>query len=85
MNHTDYLDSIRMNHSVVSFSPSKSVFYISLWNGVLRDGLIEDIDISFFEAKHPFIRDSSLHFDNKNIFLSTQQLSHLRTIFPELN
>ncbi len=83
MNHIDYLDSIQLNHSFVSFSPSNSAFYISLWNGVLRDGRIDDIDIDFFEAKHPFIRDSSLHFDNKNIFLSTTQLHHLRSFFPE--
>ena len=83
MNHIDYLDSIKLNHSVVSFSPAKSIFYISLWNGVLRDGLIDDIDIIFLEAKHPFIRDSSLFFDNKNIPLSTTQLLHLSLVFPE--
>jgi hypothetical protein len=79
----NYLDAIKLNHSVVSFSPAKSIFYISLWNGVLRDGIIQDIDIQFFEAKHPTIRDSSLHFDNKNILLSTIQLHHLRSFFPE--
>jgi hypothetical protein len=83
MNHIDYLDAIKINHSVVSFSPAKSIFYISLWNGVLRDGKIEDIDITFFEAKHPIIINNSLYFDNKNIPLSITQLSHLLTIFPE--
>ena len=81
----NYLDAIKLNHSVVSFSTAKSIFYISLWNGVLRDGRIDDIDIFFFEAKHPFIRDSSLFFDNKNIPLSTTQLLHLRALFPELH
>ena len=85
MNHNDYLDSIKLNHSFVSFSPSNKIFYISLWNGVLRDGKIEDFDIEFFEAKHPTIINSSLSFDNKNISLSIVQLSHLRSFFPELN
>ena len=77
----DYLDSIKTHHSFVSFSSAKSIFYISLWNGVLRDGIIDDIDILFFEAKHPTIRDSSLFFDNKQIILSPTQLSHLSTLF----
>jgi len=81
----DYLDAIKINHSVVSFSPAKSIFYISLWNGVLRDGKIDDIDILFFEAKHPMIINSSLSFDNKNIPLSITQLIHLRPLFPELH
>ena len=81
MNH--YLDSIRLNHSFVSFSPAKSIFYISLWNGVLRDGLIDDIDIHFFEAKNPFILNQSLSFDNKNLSLSTIQLNHLSLFFPQ--
>ena len=81
----NYLEAIQLNHSVVSFSPAKSIFYISLWNGVLRDGKVEDIDITFLEAKHPIIRDYSLSFDNKNISLSTTQLKHLRTLFPELH
>ena len=79
----NYLDAIRLNHSVVSFSPAKSIFYISLWNGVLRDGRIDDIDITFLEAKHPRIINSSLSFDNKNIPLSITQLIHLRSLFPE--
>ena len=82
----DYLDAIKLNHSVVSFSPSNAVFYISLWNGVLRDGKVDDIDILFFEAKHPKIINHSLSFisnnDNKNIPLSPIQLSHLLQIFP---
>jgi hypothetical protein len=77
----DYLDAIKINHSLVSFSPAKQVFYISLWNGVLRDGRIDDIDIQFFEAKHPFIIDNSLSFDGNLIHLSTTQLNHLSTIF----
>jgi hypothetical protein len=81
----NYLDAIQLNHSVVSFSPAKSIFYISLWNGVLRDGRIDDIDIEFFEAKNPTIINSSLSFDNKNIPLSITQLIHLRQLFPELH
>ena len=77
----NYLDSIRLNHSFVSFSPAKSIFYISLWNGVLRDGIIDDIDITFLEAKHPTILHGSLYFDGKIIPLSTTQLHHLRTLF----
>ena len=79
----NYLDAIKLNHSVVSFSPAKSIFYISLWNGVLRDGKVDDIDIHFFEAKSPFIRESSLFFENKNISLSPIQLLHLSSIFSE--
>ena len=79
----NYLDAIKLNHSVVSFSPAKSIFYISLWNGVLRDGKIDDIDIIFLEAKHPMIINSSLSFDNKNISLTPTQLLHLRALFPE--
>jgi hypothetical protein len=78
----NYLDSIRMNHSFVSFSSANNIFYISLWNGVLRDGLIDDIDITFLEAKSPFIRDYSLFFDNKIISLSTTQFKHLSFLFP---
>lgn len=85
MNHNDYLDSIRLNHSFVSFSPAKSIFYISLWNGVLRDGRIDDIDITFLEAKHPTILNGFLSFDNKNITLSSHQLNHLEKIFTEKN
>lgn len=81
MNHTDYLQHIKLNHSFVSFSTAKSIFYISLWNGVLRDGTIDDIDIHFFEAKHPKIFNNTLFFDDKFIPLSTTQLLHLRTLF----
>jgi hypothetical protein len=81
MNQIDYLDAIKINHSLVSFSPANQVFYISLWNGVLRDGKVEDIDIQFLEAKHPKIIHNSLYFDNKIIFLSPIQLTHLSTIF----
>jgi hypothetical protein len=77
----NYLDAIKINHSLVSFSPANQVFYISLWNGVLRDGKVDDIDIQFFEAKHPIIIQNSLSFDNNIIPLSTIQLNHLLTIF----
>ena len=77
----NYLDAIKLNQSLVSFSPAKQVFYISLWNGVLRDGLIQDIDITFLESKDPIIIHNSLSFDNKIIPLSTIQLNHLSNIF----
>jgi len=77
----DYLDYIKLNHSLVSFSPANQIFYISLWNGVLRDGKVDDIDILFFEAKHPKIINQSLYFDNKNIPLSITQLNHLSLFF----
>ena len=79
----NYIDHIRLHHSLVSFSESKSIFYISLWNGVLRDGKIDDIDIDFYEAKFPIIRNGVLSFDNKNIFLTPIQLSHLSLLFTE--
>lgn len=78
----DYIDSIKLHHSFVSFSSVHNVFFISLWNGVLRDGKVEDIDILFFEAKHPTIINGFLSFDNKNIFLSIPQLEHLSLLFP---
>lgn len=81
MIHNDYLDAIKLNHSVVSFSPANSIFYISLWNGVLRDGKVDDIDILFLEVKHPKIIKHSLSFDNKIIPLSITQLNHLSTLF----
>lgn len=77
----NYNDSILLHHSVVSFSPSKSVFYISLWNGVLRDGKIDDIDIDFFEDKNPTILNNILLLSNKNITLSIIQLNHLSSLF----
>jgi hypothetical protein len=77
----DYIDSIKNNHCVVSFSQAKSIFYISLWNGVLRDGKVDDIDIQFFEAKSPKIINHSLSFDNHFIPLSNTQLTFLSTIF----
>lgn len=82
MNHSDYIQHIKLNHSFLSFSPAKSIFYISLWNGVLRDGIIDDIDITFLEATHPKIIDSFLSFDNKNIPLSTTQINHLSQLLP---
>lgn len=82
MNKNDYLDSIKLHHSFVSFSSSNQIFYISLWNGVLRDGKVDDIDILFLEAKLPKIIDGVLSFDNKNIILSPTQFKHLSTLFP---
>ena len=76
----NYLDSIKLHHSLVSFSTAKSVFYISLWNGVLRDGIIHDIDIQFFESPSCTIFNDQLILHNHIIPLSTIQLNHLRTI-----
>ena len=81
----NYYDSIKQNHSFVSFSSANSLFYISIWNGVLRDGRIDDIDIQFFEAKHPKIISGFLSFDNKNIHLSITQLKHLSLFFPQVH
>jgi hypothetical protein len=78
----DYIESIKLHHSFVSFSSVNKVFFISLWNGVLRDGKVDDIDIQFFEAKHPTIIDGFLSFDNKNIFLSIPQFDYLSSFFP---
>jgi hypothetical protein len=80
----DYLDSIKLNHSLVSFSPANQIFYISLWNGVLRDGKVDDIDILFLEDKDPKIINHSLILNNKNIPLSIIQFNHLSTLFPQL-
>jgi hypothetical protein len=77
----DYIDSIKLHHAFVSFSSVHNVFFISLWNGVLRDGKVDDIDIQFFEAKSPIIIDNFLSFDNKNIILSRPQLQHLSSLF----
>jgi hypothetical protein len=85
----DYIDSIKMNHCVVSFGINKKVFYISLWNGVLRDGKVDDIDIQFIETSNPTIFNDCLSFDinneNKNIILSKQQLKHLSLLLPEFH
>jgi hypothetical protein len=85
----EYIDSIKMNHCVVSFGVNKQVFYISLWNGILRDGKVDDIDIQFIEAKNPTIFKDCLSFDinneNKNIILSKQQLKHLSSLLPEFH
>jgi hypothetical protein len=83
MNQPDYLESIKLHHCFVSFSSANQIFYISLWNGVLRDGHIHDIDIHFFEAKFPKIIDRALHFDQKIIHLSDIQLSFLSTYFTK--
>ena len=77
----NYLDSIKLNHSLVSFSTTNQTFYISLWNGILRDGQIDDIDINFFEAKHPFILNQNLIFEKNSIPLSIQQFIHLSNFF----
>jgi hypothetical protein len=81
----NYIDHIKAYHCLVSFSHAKSIFYISLWNGILRDGKVDDIDIDFYEAKHPIINHSLsfLSFHNKNISLSPIQLKHLSSLFPE--
>uniref|UniRef100_A0A6C0D1U2 Uncharacterized protein n=1 Tax=viral metagenome TaxID=1070528 RepID=A0A6C0D1U2_9ZZZZ len=79
----NYLDSIETNHCFVSFSPANNIFYISLWNGVLRDGKIDDIDIDFFESPSCSILNNTLVLHNKNISLSITQLQHLRILFPE--
>jgi hypothetical protein len=79
----NYIQTIQKHHCVVSFSTAKSIFYISLWNGILRDGKVDDIDIHFFEAKFPTIINGSLSFDNKNIFLTPIQLKHLSLRFPQ--
>jgi hypothetical protein len=85
MNQIDYLDAIKVNHCLVSFSSAKQVFYISLWNGVLRDGKVDDIDFHFIEAYNPTIFNHSLSFEinnqNKNIILSKHQLKHLYLLF----
>jgi hypothetical protein len=81
----NYYDSIKLHHSFVSFSTANSIFYISIWNGVLRDGRIDDIDIQFFEAKSPIISSGFLSFDNKNIPLSITQLEHLSLFFPDVH
>jgi hypothetical protein len=81
----NYLDSILLHHSVVSFSPAKSVFYISLWNGVLRDGKIDDIDIQFFESPSCSIFNDQLVLHNHIIPLSTIQLFHLSSLLPQIH
>ena len=82
----NYIDSIKLHHSFVSFSPANQIFYISLWNGVLRDGRIHDIDITFLEATKPIIRNGLLSFisnnEIKNISLTPIQLNHLLHFFP---
>lgn len=80
----DYLDHIKLHHCFVS-STANSIFYFSLWNGVLRDGRIDDIDILFVEARNPTIIDGYLSFDNKNIFLTPTQLAFLSLLFKAKN
>lgn len=81
----NYYESIKLHHSFVSFSPANQLFYISIWNGVLRDGRIDDIDIQFFEAINPIISNGVLSFDKKNILLTPIQIKHLSLIFPHTN
>jgi hypothetical protein len=73
----DYYTSIRTKHCFVSFSESNKTFYISLWNGVLRDGKIDDIDILFFEARNPTIKNNNLCFDDTIVELSPIHLKYL--------
>jgi hypothetical protein len=84
----DYIDTIKQYHCIVSFSQAKHLFYISLWNGVLRDGKVDDIDIQFIEAHNPTIFKDCLRFDYnnqiKNIILSKHQLTHLSLLFPQI-
>ena len=77
----DYIDSIKLNHCSLSFSTTNQTFYISLWNGILRDGIIDDIDITFFEAKHPTIFNQNLIFDKNIIPLSILQFNYLTLFF----
>ena len=81
----NYYDSIKLHHCFVSFSTANSIFYISIWNGVLRDGIIDDIDIQFFEAKLPKIISGFLSFDQFSIPLSITQLNHLSLLFPQID
>jgi hypothetical protein len=74
----DYSTSIRKFHSFVSYSIHNQTFYISLWNGILRDGKLDDIDILFFEAKHPKIIDGVLSFDDTTVQLTPTQLKFLK-------
>ena len=76
-NSMDYSTSIRNKHSFVSYSQFNQTFYISLWNGVLRDGKLDDIDILFFEAKNPKIIDGVLSFADTNVQLTPTQLKFL--------
>jgi len=76
----DYYDSIKRDHCVVSFSPARRVYYISLWNGVLRDGKVDDVDIQLHEAANPKIIDRSLVYSNHTISLTETQLARLSTI-----
>lgn len=73
----DYYEQIKQKHCAVSYSESRRVFYICLWNGVLRDGKVDDIDIQFIEATNPKIINNSLVYSNKNIYLTDMQLKHL--------
>jgi len=86
MIQNDYLDTIKLNHCFASFTSGNQICYISLWNGVLRDGKVDHVDIVFFEAKNPKIINGVLSFDYrndiKNISLTPIQLNYLLKIFP---
>lgn len=75
----DYYESIKLHHCFVYHA--KDSFYISLWNGVLRDGRIDDIDIQFFQAKQPIISNGILYFDNLSFLLSVKQLLFMSDFF----
>jgi hypothetical protein len=79
----DYFDSIKLYHSFVSFSTINQTFYISLWNGILRDGIIDDIDITFFEDKHPTIFNHSILINEKFFPLSILQFNFLSKFFTD--
>ena len=76
----DYYDSIKRDHCVVSFSPARSVYYICLWNGVLRDGKVDDVDIQLHEAANPKIINRSLVYSNHSISLTETQFARLSTL-----
>ena len=73
----DYSTSIRTKHCFVSFSEYNKTYYISLWNGILRDGKLDDIDILFFEAKNPKITNNILSFGDTTVELTPTQLKFL--------
>ena len=79
----DYYENIKENHCVVSFSESKRVYYICLWNGVLRDGKVDDIDIEFIETPDIKITNDTLVCSNKNVSLSSMHLQHLTSLFSK--
>lgn len=73
----DYYEQIKQNHCAVSFSESRQVYYVCLWNGVLRDGKVDDIDIKFIETPDIKIVDNKMFYSNKNITLTPTQINNL--------